>query len=239
MKRALVTGGSGDIGAAIARRLAQEGLEVIIHGHTHPEAAERLAEELSQAGHRARSAAFDVADGAATRGALETILEEGPVQILVNNAGSHWDASFAGMSEEQWGQVRGASLDGFFNVTQPLTLPMARCRWGRIINLSSVAGVMGNPGQVNYAAAKSGLHGATQGLARELASRNITVNAVAPGIIEGGQSRESFGEASIQELVPMRRAGEPREVAALVVFLASEEAAYISGQIISIDGAMT
>ncbi|HKJ71392.1 MAG TPA: 3-oxoacyl-ACP reductase FabG [Gammaproteobacteria bacterium] len=238
MKRALVTGGSGDIGAAIARRLAAAGLEVIVHANSNPQRAEALAEALRGEGHSAASAAFDVTDGEATRAALEGLLDDGPIQVLVNNAGCHWDASFAGMTPEQWRQVREVSLDGFFNVTQPLTLPMARCRWGRIVSISSVAAVMGNPGQVNYAAAKAGLHGATRSLARELASRSITVNVVAPGIINGSMTAEAFDEAAIREQVPMQRAGEPEEVASVVGFLASEEAAYLSGQVISVNGAM-
>jgi len=238
MRRALVTGGSGDIGSAICRRLAEAGLEVIIHAHQGTDKAEGLAESLRGAGHTATTAAFDVTDPEDTRQAVEGLLADGPIQVLVNNAGLHWDAPFPGMSQEQWTRVREISLDGFFNVTQPLSLPMARTRWGRIITISSVAALMGNPGQVNYAAAKAGLHGATKSLARELASRNITVNSVAPGIISGRMTGETFDQDTVKEQVPMGRAGEPEEVAALVGFLASEEASYISGQIISVNGAM-
>jgi len=158
--------------------------------------------------------------------------------VLVNNAGIHDDAVFPGMSGEQWDRVLDVSLNGFYNVTQPLSLPMIRSRWGRIINISSVAAIAGNRGQVNYAAAKGALNAATKSLALELASRGITVNAVAPGIIAGAMSAEAFDAETIKKLVPMQRAGTAQEVADLVAFLASDKAAYISGQIISVNGAM-
>jgi 3-oxoacyl-[acyl-carrier protein] reductase len=145
---------------------------------------------------------------------------------------------FPGLSARQWSSVIDVSLNGFFNVTQPLTLPMIRTRWGRIINITSVAGIVGNRGQVNYAAAKGALHAATKSLALELASRGVTVNAVAPGIIDTGMIEGAFDAETIKKLVPMRRAGQPEEVADLVAFLASDHAAYISGQVISINGAM-
>jgi 3-oxoacyl-[acyl-carrier protein] reductase len=181
---------------------------------------------------------FDVTDRETTEIALDKLLEQGPIQILVNNAGIHDDAPLAGMSAEQWRRVLDVSLNGFYNVTQPLLLPMISTRWGRVISLSSIAGVMGNRGQANYAAAKAGLHGATKSLASELASRGITANVVAPGIIESEMSDYVFDKETVQSLVPMKRAGTPEEVAALVGFLASDEAGYISGQIISINGAM-
>jgi 3-oxoacyl-[acyl-carrier protein] reductase len=146
---------------------------------------------------------------------------------------------FPGMQLQQWQRVLDVSLNGFFHVTQPLTMPMIRTRWGRIINITSVAAVMGNRGQVNYSAAKGALHAATKSLALELASRGITVNAVAPGIIESGMSQGAFSAEDIARMVPMKRAGKAGEVADLVSFLASERAAYISGQVISINGAMT
>lgn len=170
--------------------------------------------------------------------ALSTLIESGPVQVLVNNAGVHEDAVLAGMSPTQWSRVIDVSLNGFYNVTQPLLLPMIRARWGRIINISSVAAIMGNRGQANYAAAKAALHGATKALALEVASRGITVNAVAPGIIASPMAAETFPQAQIDALVPMKRAGKPEEVAGLVAYLASDAAAYISGQIIAINGAM-
>lgn len=238
MKRALVTGGSGEIGSAICRRLAGEGMQVIVQANRHPERAEALVGEILQAGGSAQTVVFDVTNTAGTRQVLESVLEAGPVQVLVNNAGIYADAPLAGMSFEQWHRVIDVSLNGFFNVTQPLLLPMLRTRWGRIINISSVAAILGNRGQTNYAAAKAGLHGATRSLALELASRGVTVNAVAPGIIAGHITQEVFDATLIKRLVPMQRAGMPEEVAALVAFLSSEEAGYISGQIININGFM-
>ena len=156
----------------------------------------------------------------------------------MNNAGIHDDAVFPGMRAEQWQRVIDVSLNGFFNVTQPLTMPMMRTRWGRIITISSVAAITGNRGQTNYAAAKGALHSASRSLSQELASRGITVNVVAPGIIDTAMSEGTFDAAAIARLVPMKRAGRPAEVADLVGFLASEQAAYISGQVISINGGM-
>lgn len=237
-KRALVTGGSGVIGSAIAKQLAGDGYEVIVHAHRHPECAEQVVEKIRAERGSAWSVSFDITDSGATRCALEVLLQDGPIQIVVNNAGVHDDAPMAGMSSEQWGQVIDLSLNGFFYVTQPLLLPMIGTRWGRIVSISSLAGVIGNRGQTNYAAAKAGLHGATKSLAIELASRGITVNVVAPGLIESPATRDSFKPEQIEALVPMKRAGTPEEVAALVSFLVSEQAGYISGQVIGINGGM-
>ena len=238
MMRALVTGGSGVIGGAICRKLARDELRVVVHANSNPERAHRLAEEIRNDGGSAEAVCFDVGDAQTSLEAVQGLLRDGPIQVLVNGTGVHDDAPMAGMSSAQWRRVISVSLDGFFNVTQPLLLPMIRTRWGRIISLSSVAGVMGNRGQVNYAAAKSGLHGASKSLAIELAPRGITVNVVAPGIITPGMSDGHFPPRLIDQMVPMKRAGTPEEVASLVAFLASKQAAYISGQVISINGAM-
>ncbi len=236
--RALVTGGSGGIGAAICRRLAADGRHVLVHAHRHLDAAQALAAEIAAEGGSAEALAFDVTDARATRAALETLLELGPVQILVNNAGIHDDAAFPGMSENQWRRVIDVSLHGFFNVTQPLVLPMIRTRWGRIVNMASVSAVAGNRGQTNYAAAKGALISATRALALEVANRGVTVNAVAPGLIATAMSADAFPEEAIRRLVPLQRAGTAEEVADLVGFLASERAAYITGQTIPINGGM-
>jgi 3-oxoacyl-[acyl-carrier protein] reductase len=238
MKHALVTGGSGGIGAAICRRLAADGLFVHVHAHRGPERAQALVDDIRARGGQAAALAFDVTDAEATREALETLLEAAPVQVLVNNAGIHDDAVFPGMRAEQWHGVIDVSLHGFFNVTQPLTLPMLRTRWGRVINITSIAGIVGNRGQANYAAAKGALHAATKTLALELASRGVTVNAVAPGIIATGMIEGVFDAAAIKQMVPMQRAGSPEDVANLVGFLASEQAGYITGQVISVNGGM-
>lgn len=237
-KRALVTGGSGGIGSAICRQLAADGFDVIVHANRHLETAQAVVDAIQAAGGQAQALAFDITDAAATATALEALLAQGPIQVLVNNAGIHDDAIFPGMQLGQWQRVIDVSLNGFFHVTQPLMMPMIRTRWGRIINITSVAAVAGNRGQVNYAAAKGALHSATKSLALELASRGITVNAVAPGIIDTAMSQGSFSADDIARMVPMKRAGRADEVADLVSFLASERAAYISGQIISINGGM-
>jgi 3-oxoacyl-[acyl-carrier protein] reductase len=237
-KRALVTGASGGIGAAICRRLASDGHYVYVHARTGVDAAEKLVGEILAAGGSAAALHFDVTDTEGTRQALESALASGPIQILVNNAGIHDDAVLPGMRPEQWHRVIDVSVSGFFNVTQPLLLPMIRTRWGRIVNISSVSALIGNKGQVNYAAAKGALNSATKALALELASRGITVNAVAPGIISTPMSTGLFDEKTIERLVPMNRAGLPGEVASVVAFLASADASYVTAQIISVSGGM-
>ena len=238
LRRALVTGGSGGIGSAICRRLARDGFSVIVHANNNLAAAQTLVASIEADGGQAQAVAFDVTDATATADALQDLLEQGPIQVLVNNAGIHDDAVFPGMQLAQWQRVLDVSLNGFFHVTQPLTLPMIRTRWGRIISITSVAAVAGNRGQVNYSAAKGALHAATKSLALEVASRGITVNAVAPGIIDTAMTQGSFSADDINRMVPMKRAGRAEEVADLVGFLASDQAAYISGQVISINGGM-
>ena len=238
MKHALVTGGSGGIGSAICRQLAADGCHVLIHAHHGAAAAQALADDISTQGGSAQVLVFDVTDATAVADALQPLLEHTPIQILVNNAGIHDDAVFPGMRAEQWHRVIDVSLHGFFNVTQPLMMPMIRSRWGRIVNVSSIAALTGNRGQVNYSAAKGALNSATRSLAQEVASRGITVNAVAPGIIDTSMSESAFDAQDIARMVPMKRAGTPGEVADLIGFLASTRAAYITGQIISINGGM-
>ena len=238
MKRALVTGGSGALGSAICEQLAKDGFEVFIHTNNAMEAALILEKKITASGGSAKILRFDVTDGPATREVLEQAAEEKPFQVIVNCAGIHDDAVFAGMNPQQWDRVIDVSLNGFFNVTQPLMLPMLRTRYGRIVNISSVAAIAGNRGQVNYAAAKAALHGATKALAQEVASRGVTVNVVAPGIIESPMIQGSFDTGTIARIVPMRRVGTPQEVAALVGFLVGKDAGYITGQIISINGGM-
>jgi 3-oxoacyl-[acyl-carrier protein] reductase len=238
LKRALITGGSGDIGSAISQRLAAAGLHVIVHAHSHPQRAEEVMQQINAQGGSAETCCFDISDTQACTASLEGLLSDGPIQVLVHNAGMHDDAPMAGMTASQWKRVIDVSLNGFYNVTQPLLLPMMATRWGRIITISSIAGILGNRGQANYAAAKAGLHGASKSLAIELASRGVTVNAIAPGIIAGRMTDNAFDEKLIKQMVPMKRAGKPEEVAALVNFLASDESAYISGQVLSINGAM-
>jgi len=238
MRRALVTGGSSPIGQAICRTLAAAGCEVVIHTHRARDTAQALAAEIAAAGGTATVTAFDVTKTEESRAAVEALLPAGPIQVLVHNAGIHDDVPFAGMSESQWSQVIDVSLNGFYNVARPLILPMMGTRWGRIVAVTSLSALMGNRGQVAYAAAKAGLHGAVRALSLECCSRGITVNAVAPGIIDTPATADLFDAAKLAALVPMKRAGRADEVADLVAFLASDRAGYVSGQIVSINGGM-
>ncbi len=238
MKRALVTGGSGAIGSAICRALAADGHHVLVHANSRREAAQATVNAIVNAGGSAEVLVFDVTDAAAVAAVLQPLVDSQPIQILVNNAGIHDDAVFPGMQSAQWHRVIDVSLNGFFHVTHALMMPMIRSRWGRIINMSSVAALTGNRGQVNYSAAKGALNAATKSLAQEVASRGITVNAVAPGIIESDMIEGAFDAQTISSMVPMKRAGKPEEVADLVSFLVSPRAAYITGQIVSINGGL-
>jgi 3-oxoacyl-[acyl-carrier protein] reductase len=235
---ALITGASRGIGAAIAKKLATDGFPVLINYAKNVDAAQKVKSEIESAGGRAELMQFDVKDRAAVNTALETKLGEGvSIGVLVNNAGIAKDGPFPSMTYEAWDEVTRTTLDGFYNVTRALVMPMVRQKWGRIVNISSVSGVMGNRGQTNYSAAKAGLIGATKSLAMELAKRNITVNAVAPGLIE----TDMISGAPIEEilkLIPMRRLGQPEEVASVVSFLVSDAAGYITGQVIGINGGL-
>jgi 3-oxoacyl-[acyl-carrier protein] reductase len=237
-KRVLVTGGSGDIGGAICAVLARDGWQVIVHAHANRARADAVAAGIGEKGGSAEVASFDLTDAAATRAAIEALLQAAPIHALVHNAGIHDDAPLAGMGEDQWRRVIDVSLHGFFHATQPLLLPMARARFGRIVAVSSVAATLGNRGQVNYAAAKSALHGAAKSLAREMASRNVTVNVVAPGIIEGRLTETLFPPERVRAMIPAARTGTPAEVAGVVAFRCSDAASYVNGQVIGVNGGM-
>ena len=234
-KRALVTGGSGDLGGSICKQLATEGFSVIVHAGRNIQAAEAVVDEINQAGGSAETACFDVTNADECKQVLQDLSASQPIQVLVSNAGIHSDAPLAGMSHAQWQEVIDVNLRGFFNVCQPLIMPMARTRWGRVIGISSVA-ARGNRGQANYAAAKAGLEAAIRSLSLEMASRGITANCVAPGVIQSRMTEAVFDKEYIRQHIPANRMGRVDEVAALVAFIASAHAGYITGQTIAIDG---
>ncbi|MEB2344000.1 MAG: 3-oxoacyl-ACP reductase FabG [Deltaproteobacteria bacterium] len=239
MRRVLVTGASRGIGRAIALRLARDGFAVTIHHRDNPERAAAVHQEILDGGGTARMLRFDVSDRETTGRELEGDVEaHGAYFGIVCNAGTHADAAFPAMSGEAWDRVLRTNLDGFFNVVRPLVMPMVRLReGGRIVTISSVSGVAGNRGQVNYSASKAGLIGATRSLALELARRSITVNSVAPGLI----ATEMIAGAPVEEitkLIPMRRIGTPEEVAGVVGFLFSSDASYVTGQVIGVSGGL-
>lgn len=237
--RALITGASRGIGAAIAEELASRGHPIILNYRSNADAAGAVAERLRGLGAEVRLAPFDVVDRVQTEAVIaELLAEEGQIGVLVNNAGITRDAPFPQIKPADWDAVVDTSIKGFYNVTRPLVMPMVRARWGRIINIASISGISGNRGQSSYAAAKAGLIGATKALALELAKRRITVNAVAPGLIDTEMIADA-PLARILPLIPMRRLGQPQEVAKLVGFLASEDAAYITRQVIVVDGGLS
>lgn len=238
-KRVLVTGASRGIGKAIALKLAQSGYDIALHFHSNVAAAADTEAELTALGVNVSKLQFDVADRAGVKQAIENdIATHGAYYGLILNAGINRDTAFPAMTEEEWDSVIHTNLDGFYNVVHPCTMPMIQTRkGGRIITMASVSGIAGNRGQVNYSASKAGIIGATKALSLELAKRKITVNCIAPGLIETDMVAE-FPSDMVKELVPMRRMGQPSEIAGLANFLLSDEAAYITRQVISVNGGM-
>ncbi|MCP5266008.1 MAG: 3-oxoacyl-ACP reductase FabG [Burkholderiaceae bacterium] len=238
-ERVLVTGSSRGIGRAIAERLAADGFDIALHHRASDDAIAEVRTGIEAIGRQCRVLRFDIADRQAARDALEADVEaHGAYYGVVCNAGITRDAVFPGMTDTQWDEVLHTNLDGFFNVVHPLVMPMVRRRKpGRIVTIASVAGLIGNRGQVNYSASKAGLIGATKALALELASRRITVNCVAPGLIESDMTRELDMSAALS-MIPAGRAGRPEEVAGCVAYLMSPDAAYITRQVISINGGL-
>ena len=237
--RVLVTGSSRGIGKAIALKLASQGFDIAVHYHSNITAAEQTQAEIKALGVEASLIAFDVADRQAAKTQIELDIEQhGAYYGVILNAGITRDTAFPAMTEEEWDSVIHTNLDGFYNVIQPTIMPMIQARnGGRIITMASVSGIAGNRGQVNYSASKAGLIGATKALSLELAKRKITVNCIAPGLIETDMVSD-FPKDMVNQIVPMRRMGKVNEIAGLANFLMSDDAAYITRQVISVNGGM-
>jgi 3-oxoacyl-[acyl-carrier protein] reductase len=235
----LVTGASKGIGAATARRLARDGFDIIVHYHSDQAGAQAVCDDIAACGQQARLIQFDIANRDQTRTALERdIARHGAPYGVVLNAGLTRDGAFPALEDTDWDIVINTNLGGFYNVVKPLVMPMVQRRKpGRIVALTSIAGLAGNRGQVNYAASKAGIIGAVKSLALELAKRNITVNAVAPGIIET-QMTADLPEAELRAMIPLRRFGKTDEIAGAISFLCGPDAAYITRQVISVNGGM-
>lgn len=240
MKYALVTGGSRGIGRAVCIALADEGYSVIINYVSNRDAAQEVKDIIESKGQSAELLAFNVADAQAVEEALNSWQERHPdeyISVLVNNAGIRMDSVLVFMQDNQWNDVINTTLGGFYNVTKYLVKYMMTKRYGRIINMASLSGLKGLPGQTNYSAAKAALIGATKALAQEVAPRKVTVNAIAPGFIASDMTKD-LDEKALKSMIPVGRFGKPEEVAAVVTFLASEKASYITGEVISVNGGL-